>query len=81
MCWNKALTFGVGLIKLSFCIYHCVYPIHANVIDCHADVFNPNVITFHQIAPRVCTLVLFNIYILLIFIALYRGNIGEINKV
>ena len=27
MCWNKALTFGVGSIKLNFRIYHCVYHI------------------------------------------------------
>ena len=35
MCWNKALTFGVGSIKFT---YHCVHAIHA----CK-DVFNPNV--------------------------------------
>ena len=41
MCWNKALTFGVGSIKLSFCTivftqYTC------------KNVFNPNVITFQS---------------------------------
>ena len=43
ICWNKALTFGVGSIQLSFCIYiplcspnTCKY------------VFNPNVTTFQS---------------------------------
>ena len=46
ICWNKALTFGVGSIQLgvgsiqlSFRIHHCVHPIHA---------FNPNVTTFQS---------------------------------
>ena len=33
ICWNKALTFGVGSIQLSFRIYHCVHPIHANMFS------------------------------------------------
>ena len=41
--WNKALTFGVGSIQLSFHIYHCVHPIHAVKY-----VFNPNVTTFQS---------------------------------
>ena len=38
MCWNKALTFGVGSIKLSF---------RTIVFTCK-DVFNPNVTTFQS---------------------------------
>ena len=38
MCWNKALTFGVGLIKKSRFSCYCVHATHA----CK-DVFNPNV--------------------------------------
>ena len=33
LCWNKALTFGVGSIQLSFRIYHCVHSIHANMFS------------------------------------------------
>ena len=39
ICWNKALTFGVGSIQLSFRIYHCVH---------RKYVFNPNVTTFQS---------------------------------
>ena len=53
MCWNKALTFGVGSIKLSFRIYHCVHPIHANMFSIQM------LLHFSQIVLRVCTLVLF----------------------
>ena len=40
MCWNKALTFGVGSIKLSF------VPL-CSPNTCR-DVFNSNVITFQS---------------------------------
>ena len=54
MCWNKALTFGVGSIKLSFRIYHCVH------LKIHAKMFSIQIILhFSQIVPRVCTLVVF----------------------
>ena len=53
ICWNKALTFGVGSIQLSFRIYHCVHPIHANMFSIQM------LLHFSQIVPRVCTLVLF----------------------
>ena len=54
ICWNKALTFGVGWIQLSFriYIYHCVHPIHANMFSIQM------LLHFSQIVPRVCTLVL-----------------------
>ena len=52
ICWNKALTFGVGLIQLSFHIYHRVHPIHANMFSIQM------LLHFSQIVPRVCTLVL-----------------------
>ena len=52
ICWNKALTFGVGSIQLSFRIYHCVHPIHANMFSIQM------LLHFSQIVPRVCTLVL-----------------------
>ena len=38
ICWNKALTFGIGSIQLSFCTV-----VSPNTCK---DVFNPNVITF-----------------------------------
>ena len=38
ICWNKALTFGVGSIQLSFRIYHCVHPIHANMFSIYISV-------------------------------------------
>ena len=56
ICWNKALTFGVGSIKLSFRIYHCVHAIHAKMFSIQM------LLHFSQIVPRVCTFVLF-IYI------------------
>ena len=40
MCWNKALTFGVGSIKLSFCTI-------CSLNTCKG-VFNPNVTTFQS---------------------------------
>ena len=52
ICWNKALTFGVGSIQLSFRIYHCVQPIDANMFSIQM------LLHFSQIVPRVCTLVL-----------------------
>ena len=52
ICWNKALTFGVGSIQLIFRIYHCVHPIHANMFSIQM------LLHFSQIVPRVCTLVL-----------------------
>ena len=52
ICWNKALTFGVGSIQLSFRIYHCVHPIHVNMFSIQM------LLHFSQIVPRVCTLVL-----------------------
>ena len=52
ICWNKALTFGVCWIQLSFRIYHCVHPIHANMFSIQM------LLHFSQIVPRVCTLVL-----------------------
>ena len=39
MCWNKALTFGVGSIKLSF---------RTIVFTTCKGVFNPNVTTFQS---------------------------------
>ena len=33
ICWNKALTFGVGSIQLSFRTMHCVHPKHAKVFS------------------------------------------------
>ena len=51
--WNKALTFGVGLIQLSFRIYHCVHPIHAKMFSIQM------LLHFSQIVQRACTLVLF----------------------
>ena len=52
ICWNKALTFGVGSIQLSFRIYHCVHPIHANMFSIQM------LLHFSQIVRRVCPLVL-----------------------
>ena len=52
ICWNKALTFGVGSIQLSFRIYHCFHPIYANMFSIQM------LLHFSQIVPRVCTLVL-----------------------
>ena len=48
MCWNKALTFGVGSKTQTSC--HCAHAVYA----CK-DVFNKNVniIHFSQIVPRV----------------------------
>ena len=52
MCWNKALTFGVGSIKLSFrAIVFTQYM--------HAKMFTIQMLHFSQIALRVWTLVLF----------------------
>ena len=76
ICWNKALTFGVGSIQLSFRIYHCVHPIHANMFSIQM------LLHFSQIVPRVCTLVLsfFQFYLsssaqILIYIyILYRSQ-------
>ena len=64
ICWNKALTFGVGSIQLSFRIYHCVHPIHANMFSIQM------LLHFSQIVPRVCTLVLSLVYILMIIITI-----------
>ena len=52
MYWNKALTFGVGSIQLSFRT-HCVHLIHAKVFSFQM------LLHFSQIALGVCTLVLF----------------------
>ena len=43
MCWNKALTFGVGSIKLSFRTIVFIY-----IPNTCKDVFNRNVITFQS---------------------------------
>ena len=43
------MTFGVGSVQLSFRIYHCVHPIHANMFSIQM------LLHFSQI---VCTLVL-----------------------
>ena len=73
MCWNKALTFGVGSIKLRFrTIMFTQY-----MQRC----FNPNIyiyiyIHFSQIALRVCTLVLFIITI--IGIAAFRLKLAPL---
>ena len=48
MCWNKALTFGVGFIITWFSC-HCVHPIHAKVFSIQL------LLHFSQIVPRVCT--------------------------
>ena len=45
MCWNKALTFGVGLISQFSC--YCAHTIHA----CK-DVFNPNVTIYISVKLR-----------------------------
>ena len=57
ICWNKALTFGVGSIQLSFRIYHCVHPIHANMFSIQM------LLHFSQIVPRVCTFLLFFLFL------------------
>ena len=50
ICWNKALTFGVGSIQLSFRIY---------IPLCSPHMFSIQMLLhFSQIVPRVCTLVL-----------------------
>ena len=68
ICWNKALTFGVGSIQLSFRIYHCVHPIHANMFSIQM------LLHFSQIVPRVCTLVLSFENILLEAVAIISGE-------
>ena len=52
MCWNKALTFGVGSINLSFRAIVFTQYMHANM-------FTIQMLHFSQIVLRVCTLVLF----------------------
>ena len=52
MCWNKALTFSVGSIKLFS--YHCVHPIHAKMFSIQM------LLHFSQISRRVCTLSAFH---------------------
>ena len=70
ICWNKALTFGVGSIQLSFRIYHCVHPIHANMFSIQM------LLHFSQIVPRVCTLVLsFNYASILLYIHTYNWKL------
>ena len=63
MSLNKALTFGVGSIKLSFRIYHCVHPIHAKIFSIQM------LLHFSQIVPKVCTLVL-SFYFVVRFLSL-----------
>ena len=46
ICWNKALTFGVDSIQLSFRIYHCVHPMHTNMFSIQM------LLHFSQILPR-----------------------------
>ena len=58
MCLNKALTFGVGSIKLCF---------RTIVFTCK-DVYNPNVITFQSNCAVSLHLVLFIIIIIIIVI-------------
>ena len=58
MCWNKALTFGVGSIKLIFRTNTC------------KDVFNPNVISFQSN----CAEGLHFILVLFIIIMYYMTN-------
>ena len=66
MCWNKALTFDVSFWcwfdKTKFS-YHCVHPIHANMFSIQI------LLHFSQIAPRVCTLVLFIIIVVHVVIS------------
>ena len=47
ICWNKALTFGVGSIQLSFRIYHCVHPIHANMFSIQILLHFSQISTLH----------------------------------
>ena len=54
MCWNKALTFGVGSIQLKFCAIVFTQYRHAKMFQSKCYYIH-----FSQIAPRVCTLVLF----------------------
>ena len=54
MCWNKALTFGVGLIKLNFRAIVFMQYMHAKMFS--IQIFY---IHFSKIAPTICTLVLF----------------------
>ena len=54
MCWNKALTFGVGSINSVF-VPLCSH----NTCMQRCFQFKCYYIHFSQIAPRVCTLVLF----------------------
>ena len=53
MCWNKALTFGVGSIKLSFRAILFTQYMHAKMFAIQM------LLHFSQIVLRVCTLVLF----------------------
>ena len=58
ICWNKALTFGVGLIMLSF------RTIVFKFTQYIANMFSIQMLLhFSQIVPRVCTLVLFIIMV------------------
>ena len=51
--------FGVGSIQLSFRIYHCVQQIYAKMFSIRMSLH------FSRIVPRVCTLVLFIIILML----------------
>ena len=52
----RPLTFVIGSIQLSFRTYHCVHPLHANMFSIQM------LLHFRQIAPRVCTFVLFHFF-------------------
>ena len=56
MCWNKALTFGVGSIKLSFRAIVFTQYMHSKMFSIQMLLY-----TFQSNCARVCTLVLFHL--------------------
>ena len=72
ICQNKALTSDIGSVQLSFHTIVCVHPIHAKVFLIQM------LLHFGQIAPRVCTLVLFIIIVQVQRIGM-DANVSKIN--
>ena len=92
ICWNKALTFGVGSIQLSFHIYHCVHPIHANMFsiqmllytfqsNCAEGLHFSAFIIIDIFFYHYCIAILYTIFIVLYIIEVFTYALRGINAI
>ena len=76
ICWNKALTFGVGSIQLSFRIYHCVHAPNT----CKYATFQSNCAEGLHFSAFICTVMNSKIVHILQSFLIQLKNAGLINE-